>query len=97
MNFSKTNADIFIPDNSDLNTALERTTHLAIGAHQDDLEVFAYHGISECFEHGDQWFTGITVTNGAGSARTGPFANYSNEEMMQTRIQEQRDLSLIHI
>ena len=36
----------YVPDGSDLSSALARTTHLAIGAHQDDLEIFAYHGIA---------------------------------------------------
>ncbi len=83
-------ADIYIPDETPLEIALNRTTHLGIGAHQDDLEVFAFHGILECFEQGDKWFTGVTVTNGSGSARSGTYSNYSDEEMMEARRLEQR-------
>ncbi len=51
--------------------ALARTTHLCISAHQDDIEIMAYHGIAECFGRTDRWFTGVVVTNGAGSPRSG--------------------------
>ncbi|MBK1833760.1 PIG-L deacetylase family protein [Roseibacillus ishigakijimensis] len=78
-----------IPDDSPLSQALPRTTHLAIGAHQDDLEFMAYHGIVTCYDQADRWFTGVTCTDGAGSARTGPFAGLSDEEMQQVRHQEQ--------
>jgi LmbE family N-acetylglucosaminyl deacetylase len=53
--------------------ALARITHLGIGAHQDDLEFMAFHGILACFRmRDDRWFGGVTCTNGAGSSRTGP-------------------------
>ncbi len=78
-----------IPDNTPQAAALSRTTHLAIGAHQDDLEIMAYHGIVACLGDEDKWFTGVTCTNGAGSARTGPFAHYSNDQMMAIRVEEQ--------
>ncbi len=45
MNLSKPTALIFVPDKVEENKALKRTTHMAIGAHQDDLEIMAYHGI----------------------------------------------------
>lgn len=91
MKLTKTKSDIHIPDNSDNVSALERTTHLAIGAHQDDLEIFAYNGIAECYESPDKWFTGITVTNGAGSSRTGKYADYSDEQMLDIRRTEQQN------
>ena len=43
MKLHRPNADIFIPDATPLPSALSRTTHLGIGAHQDDLEFFAVH------------------------------------------------------
>ena len=89
--FSKERADLYLPDsNTTVSNALERTTHLAIGAHQDDLEIFAYHGIMECYNKNDSWFTGVVVSNGAGSARTGKYANFSDEEMQDVRRDEQR-------
>lgn len=85
-------ARILVPDDTaPLDAALARTTHLAIGAHQDDLEIFAYHGIETCHGSAEQWFGGITVTDGGGSARSGPFAHYSDEEMRAVRRREQDD------
>jgi LmbE family N-acetylglucosaminyl deacetylase len=78
-----------VPDGSDFTHALARTTHLAIGAHQDDLEIFAYHGIAVCYGSDDAWFGGVTVTDGGGSARIGPYANYSDEQMKEVRFVEQ--------
>lgn len=39
MKLYRETVEIFIPDNTSLPAALERTTHLAIDAHQDDLEI----------------------------------------------------------
>src|SRR5690606_33825785 len=71
--------------------ALARTTHLAIGAHQDDLEIMAAHGILACYGDPNQWFTGVTVTSGSGTPRSGAYAGYSDEEMVRTRNCEQRE------
>ena len=49
MNLHRATADLFIPDDSSPEEALRRITHLGIGAHQDDLEFMAFHGILECF------------------------------------------------
>ena len=46
-------SDFWIPQNFDLSEALGQTTHLAIGAHQDDLEFMAYEGIFACY-HSDE-------------------------------------------
>jgi len=37
MTLTNTTADIFVPDGTPVEAALARTTHLGIGAHQDDL------------------------------------------------------------
>lgn len=95
MKFTLENADLFIPDSASEPEALRRTTHLGVGAHQDDLEFMALHGILECFQRGDRWFGGITCTDGAGSARTGAYANYTDEDMKTIRVQEQRAASVI--
>jgi len=63
---------------------------MGIGAHQDDIEIAAYHGIAACFGKQDQWFSGVTVTNGSGSPRTGTYASTTDEEMQQIRREEQR-------
>ena len=83
-------ADILVPDGRSISEALARTTHLAIGAHQDDLEFMAYHGISECYEADDKWFLGIVVTNGAGSVRTGKYHNFTDQQICEVRREEQR-------
>lgn len=82
---------LYIPDGTSPEAALARTTHLAIGAHQDDLEIFAYHGIEACHDRDDAWFGGITVTNGAGSARTGAYQDFSDEQMQEVRHEEQNE------
>lgn len=95
MQFHKSTAQTYIPDDSDLDAALSRTTHLAIGAHQDDLEIFAYNGIAACYGRRDRWFTGVTVTNGAGSSRIGVYADYTDEEMTQVRAAEQNKAAYV--
>lgn len=89
------NAEIFIPDGEPLPAALERTTHMGVGAHQDDLEFFAVHGILECYGRNDRWFSGVTVTDGAGSARTGIYERLSDAEMIEVRRTEQRKAAVV--
>jgi LmbE family N-acetylglucosaminyl deacetylase len=88
-------ADVFIPDGCPVSEALARATHLAIGAHQDDLEFMAFHGIKQCFHSETEWFAGVTCTNGSGSARTGDYGRYTDEEMMSVRREEQRQAAII--
>jgi LmbE family N-acetylglucosaminyl deacetylase len=95
MQFHLPSADIFIPDGAPVADALARTSHLAVGAHQDDLEFMAFHGIKECFHSESDWFTGVTCTNGSGSARTGDYGGFTDEEMMQVRRDEQRQAAII--
>jgi len=95
MRLSNPTADIYIPDGTDLATALERTTHICVSAHQDDGEMMAYDGIARCFGRQDQWFTNVTVTDGAGSPRSGPYADYSDERMREVRRMEQRSAALV--
>lgn len=95
MQLRQPQAQIFVPDQSEIDAALARTTHLGIGAHQDDLEFMAYHGIIECYHASDRWFTGVTCTNGAGSPRTGMYAHCSDIEMQQIRIREQNNAAVV--
>jgi len=88
---AKPGSDIWIRDSHSLDDALARTTHLAIGAHQDDLEFMAYEGIAACYEREDRWFAGVTITDGRGSSRLGPYADYTDEQMREKRRQEQRE------
>ena len=83
-------AEVFVPDGAPQREALARTTHVGIGAHPDDLEILAWDGIAECFGRSDAWFSGVVVTDGGGSARTGPYANYSDAQMRAVRRAEQK-------
>ncbi len=95
MRFHNATADLFVPDGAAAGDALARTTHLCISAHQDDIEIMAYHGIAECFGLKDKWFTGVVVTNGAGSPRSGIYGNYTDEEMQKVRVVEQRKAAYV--
>jgi LmbE family N-acetylglucosaminyl deacetylase len=95
MQFHQPNADFFVPDGTAPEQAIARTTHLCIAAHQDDIEIMAYHGIAECFGRDDRWFSGVVVTNGAGSPRTGIYGAYSDAEMQKVRILEQRKAAYV--
>ncbi len=96
MKFSHPAADIYVPDASLApDAALARTTHLCVAAHQDDIEIMAYHGIAECFGRADRWFSGVVVTNGAGSPRSGVYANFTDAQMQEVRRQEQRKAAFV--
>jgi len=95
MRFRHEKHDVFVPDQSDPLSALQRVTHLGIVSHQDDLEIAAYHGITECFHSKDKWFGGVVVTNGSGSPRKGPYADYTDEEMQEVRKTEQRKAAYV--
>jgi LmbE family N-acetylglucosaminyl deacetylase len=86
----KPTADLYIPDGKTEDEALARVTHLGVGAHPDDLELLAGHGILECYQKTDRSFAGVTCADGANSPNTGPYANRSAEEMKEIRRQEQR-------
>jgi LmbE family N-acetylglucosaminyl deacetylase len=95
MKLTRPNAQIFIPDGLDEVEALQRTTHLAISAHQDDIEIMAVDGILKCYGKGDLWFTGVAVTNGAGSPRSGLYKDFSDEQMRQIRVVEQKKAAMV--
>jgi LmbE family N-acetylglucosaminyl deacetylase len=95
MKLSRESAQIFVPDQSPLSIALPRTTHLGIGAHADDLEIMAAHGILECFASAERWFTGVVVTDGAGSARDFEYQTYTDERMKAVRRAEQKKAAYV--
>ena len=95
MRFHLDTSEIFIPDNKPIEEALARTTHLAISAHQDDLEIMAVQPIMECFQQKDKWFTGVVVTDGRGSPRNGLYEHYDDEEMRRVRFKEQRKAAIV--
>jgi LmbE family N-acetylglucosaminyl deacetylase len=95
LRFNNPKADLFVPDGTKLSAAFSRTTHLCIAAHQDDIEIMAQHGISECFMRQDRWFSGVVVTDGAGSPRAGLYAGYDDNRMRRVRMLEQRKAAYI--
>jgi LmbE family N-acetylglucosaminyl deacetylase len=95
MQFHLSTAEIFIPDELPAEQALRRTTHLAISAHQDDIEIMAAAPILECFQQEDKWFTGIVLTDGCGSPRDDLYKDYTDEAMRQVRIKEQKKAAII--
>ena len=89
-------AVLYIPDDGvGEGAAMARTTHLAISAHQDDIEFMAYAPIAACFGKADKWFSGVVVTDGAGSPRSGLYADYTDEEMKAVRIVEQKKAACV--
>jgi LmbE family N-acetylglucosaminyl deacetylase len=95
MKFGIPTAEIYVPDGTPVEEALKRTTHMAIGTHQDDLEIMAYHGILECFGRSDKWYAGVIVTNGSGSPRDDLYADYTDEDMQKVRRVEQKKAAYI--
>lgn len=95
MKFKNAKAILFVPDGLPDEAALARTTHMAISAHQDDIEIMAMDGIQQCFQRDNQWFTGVVVTNGAGSPRSGLYEHYTDEEMQVVRVKEQKKAALV--
>ena len=95
MEFTNPGAQVFVPDATDPATAIRRTTHLAVGAHQDDIPIMAYDGILQCFGRSDKWLLAITVTDGRGSSRTDKYAEYNDAEMREVRNAEEKKAAFV--
>jgi LmbE family N-acetylglucosaminyl deacetylase len=95
MKLKNDGAEFFVPDGKPIKQVLERTTHMGIGAHPDDLEIMAYHGILQCFGNAKKWFLGVTVTNGGGSPREDLYASYSDVDMQRVRRAEQKKAAVV--
>lgn len=96
MRLKNIGAEIFVPDNTPAAEAVRRTTHMAIAAHQDDIEILAYDGIGKCFgKEEDRWFMGVVVTNGSGSPRNGLYADFTDERMREVRKLEQKKAAIV--
>lgn len=87
------NAKVFYKDNDE--KYLAKTTDLCFSAHQDDIEIMAYGPISKCYRDKNNWFTGVVITDGAGSPRSGIYENYTNEDMKAIRIEEQHNAAIV--
>lgn len=95
MRLNRDTAEIFIPDGRAPAEALARTTHMAIAAHPDDLEILAFPGILACFQREDQRLVGVVVTDGSGSPRDELYEGYTDEEMRIVRRKEQRKAAVL--
>jgi LmbE family N-acetylglucosaminyl deacetylase len=95
MKLSRDNSEIYVPDGTDVSGALGRVSHIAVAAHQDDVEIMAFHGILACFGIPDKHFMGVIVTDGAGSPRDGIYASYTDERMRVVRRQEQKKAAFV--
>lgn len=95
MKFVLDTAQLFVPDGLPAEEALARTTHMAVSAHHDDIEIMAADGILSCFQQPDQWFLGVVVSNGGGSPRDGLYAHYTDEDMRVVRSKEQKKAAVV--
>jgi LmbE family N-acetylglucosaminyl deacetylase len=95
MRFTNPSAAVFVPDGAPLEDAFRRVTHLGVGAHQDDLEIMAFHGILQCYRKADRWFGAVTCTSGSGSPRSGPYAAFADEDMAALRRSEQEKAAVV--
>lgn len=86
MKFKNANASVYFPQEE----TLAGVTDMCIAAHQDDVEIMAYAPIADCYDSDSRHFCGVVVTDGAGSPRSGEYADYTDEQMKQVRISEQR-------
>ena len=95
MKFNQSTAGIFVPDGLPAAEALARTTFLAVSAHQDDLEIMAAEPILRCYQQPDKWFAGVVVTDGRGSPRDDLYRDYTDDQMQQVRVKEQKKAAVI--
>ena len=95
MKFHLDTAEVYVPDNTPVDVALARTTHLCIAALQDDIEIMSAQPIIECFQQKDKWFTGVVMTDGRGSPRDALYAEYSDDDMRLVRFKEQRKAAYV--
>ncbi|HTR66577.1 MAG TPA: PIG-L family deacetylase [Terriglobales bacterium] len=95
MKLSDSGAEIWTPDGTAEAAALQRVTHMGIGAHQDDIEIMSLEGILAGFGSSEKWFMAVIVTNGAGSPRDGLYANYTDAEMQEVRRLEQKKAAFV--
>ena len=95
MELHNATSELFVPDGGAADEAVARTTHMCVGAHPDDVEIAACHGILECFGKPDRWFMGVVVANGSGSPRDDLYADYTDEQMVAVRRVEQKKAAYV--
>lgn len=95
MQFFRSTAEIFVPDGRPAEQAFKRTTHMAVSAHHDDIEIMAAAPILQCYQREDLWFSGVVMSDGRGSPRDGIYKDYTDEAMRLVRFKEQRKAAFI--
>lgn len=94
MRFTHPRGHVFLPEGGTEEEAWQRTTHLGLVAHPDDLEFLGWHPIQQCLSQPDLHLTGLVATDGRSSPRTGVYAGYSDEQMVEVRLREQRQAAV---
>jgi len=95
MRLASDTAEVFVPMARPLSWALARTTHMGIGAHQDDLEIMAFDGILACFQQRDKCSPAWSSLTAGGSPRDGVYREYSDDEMRRVRRSEQKKAAVV--
>ena len=55
----------------------------------------AFDGILKCFQQAERWFTGVVVTDGAGSPRDDVYKDYTDAQMREIRRKEQKKAAYV--
>ncbi len=76
MKFSCSAADVSMPDDSLLESALKQKEHLYLATYQDDVETMPYHSVAECFDSVARWLIGVVIADGGGSPCAGKPAHF---------------------
>jgi len=82
--------DWLVVDHYAIDAKWERKVKVATG-----VKIMAIDGILACFQQPDRWFTGVVVTDGAGSPRDDLYANYTDEQMRAIRVVEQKKAAIV--
>lgn len=91
MQFKSTKAVVY--DVKNANKAPVR--YFAVSAHHDDIEIMAADGIGRGYRTDGGSFYAAVCTDGAGSARSGKYADYTDEQMKAVRVTEQESAAEI--
>jgi LmbE family N-acetylglucosaminyl deacetylase len=85
----KINAQIWLPKKRALDKLPQKITHMAIGAHCDDLEIIGLDGIVKHFKKRGNNFFGVIVSNSQGGPIHPKFKHYSPSKIEKIREEEQ--------
>ncbi len=64
-------------------------THMVFAAHPDDVEIMCGDGIIKCYDDDTKGLVAVIVGDGAGSPRSGPYADFDDNQMINERRMEQ--------